>query len=162
MGFTNLSKQHFEELFSVMRNRTNLKNLNIRGEKFISSVDAVLFSEALNKVKTVNLTRCNLSYDNIKVLFEKIINNTHIEDLQISENDLSKISSKMLSECARSLRIVNFCTCSLSKNQITRILKDIKNCNETKIESLDLRSKYDSLPEDLIKVVQGKIKTLKM
>ena len=162
IGFTNLSMQHFQELFSLMRNRTNLKILNIRGEKVLSSIDPTLFAEALIKVKTVNLTRCNLSHDNIKLLFGKIINDTRIEELQIAENDLSKISPKLLSECAKSLKIVNFCQSSLSRNQIIHILKDIQNCIETKIESLDLRSKYESLPEELIKNVKGKIKTLKI
>ena len=38
LGFTSLSQQHFENLFLLMKSRTNLNILNIRGEKSVSSV----------------------------------------------------------------------------------------------------------------------------
>lgn len=162
IGFTNLTGLHFQLLFSVMRNKTKLNILNIRGEQVLSSIEQTLFAEALSAVQTVNLTRCNLSYGHINTLFEKITNGTNIEDLQIAENDLSKISPTLLSKCARSLKTANFSQSSLSRNQILLTLEEIKNSKENKLENLDLRSKCESLPEELIKTVQGTIKTLRV
>ena len=145
-----------------MKSRTNLNILSIRGEKSVSSVEPALFSDALNKVKTVNLTRCNLAHHHIKLLLDKIIEKTSIEELQLAENDLSVIPIKQLSECVRCLKIVNLSQAGLSKNQIIRILRDINNSKETKIESLDLRNRFESFPEELINTVKEKIKILKI
>ena len=136
--------------------------LNIRGEKSVSSVEPALFSDALNKVKTVNLTRCNLAHQHITLFLDKIIEKTNIEELQLAENDLSGIPIKLLSECVRCLKIVNLSQAGLSKNQIIKILRDIRNSKETKIESLDLRNRFESLPEELINNVKEKIKILKI
>ena len=161
LGFTSLGQQHIEILFQLMKTKTNLKSLNIRGERNVCSIDPSLFAEALNKVKTVNLTRCHLDKQHLKLLFEKIVDNTNIEELQLAENDLSEIPAKQLSECVRCLKIVNFSKTSLLKNQIIRILRDIKNSNTAILtKNLDLRNKFESLPEELIKCVRNRIEIL--
>ena len=110
----------------------------------------------------MNLTRCNLAHHHIKLFLDKIIKKTNIEELQLAENDLSAVPIKLLSECVRCLKIVNFSQAGLSKTQIIKILRDIRNSKETKIESLDLRNRYESLLEELINNVKEKIKILKI
>ena len=43
LGFTSLSQQHFENLFLLMKNRTNLKILNIRGENVFLVLSQLFF-----------------------------------------------------------------------------------------------------------------------
>ena len=142
LGFTSLSQQHFEYLFLLMKKRTNLKILNIRDENAVSSVEPALISETLNKVKTVNLTRCNLAHHHIKLFLDKIIEKTNIEELQLAENDLSAAPIKLLSECVRCLKIVNFSQAGLSKNQIIKILRDIRNSKETGFGLVFIQSNF--------------------
>ena len=106
----------------------------------------------------MNLTRCNLTHHHV----EKILEKTNIEELQLAENDLSAIPIKLLSECVRWLKIVHLSQAHLSKNQIIRILRDINNSKDTKIESLDLRNGFESFPEESINTLKEKIKILKI
>ncbi|XP_053169816.1 ribonuclease inhibitor-like [Scomber japonicus] len=140
-----LSETHCEVLASALKSNPHLTHLDLSGNKLSDSSMKHLSAglESPNcKLKTLRLYDCGLSETHCEVLASALKSNPHLTDLDLSFNNLSDSSVKLLSAGLESpnckLETLELYDCSLSKISCDYLASALKD-NPSHLRELELR-----------------------
>ena len=108
----------------------------VRGNGF-TDFDADLLSSCINRMRRVLLTKTKLSREQVDVLFTDMEKETRLIELDIRENDLSKVEPNIIANCVNKLRKATMMKAYLSLLQKQAILKKMEK--KKILEKLDIR-----------------------
>ena len=115
---------------------SEVEELIVRGNGF-TDFDPDLLSLCINRMRRVLLTKTKLSEKQAEVLFNDMDKETRLIELDIRENDLSRVDPNIIANCVNKLRKATLMKTYLSMRQKQSILKQIEK--KTIIETLDIR-----------------------
>jgi Leucine-rich repeat (LRR) protein len=114
---------------------SEVEELVVRGNGF-TDFDPNLLSSSINKMRRVLLTKTRLSQEQVEVLFNDMEKKTRLIELDIRENDLSKVDPNIIANCVNKLRKATLMKTYLSMRQKQSILKEMEK--KTNLEMLDI------------------------
>ena len=110
-----------EAILAEMSSRTQTCDLNLKFN-ILSSVNPDTLAHALGKIQSVNIAGCRLKSDQVKKLFEMMTVNDTIAHLNISQNDLSEVSSEVLAVVINKLEYSNISHAKINRNKMKTVL----------------------------------------
>ena len=139
----NISQDKVMNIFTtiLMSKDLKLKKLQIRGN--FSQMSSETLTQAISKLEVVTLRgsdgdeeKC-LSKDQIHEIFKIIAErNTMIRNLDLKENDISKVDPKIISEAAVKLETLNLTKTSVTKEQMVGIFEKVLKTQDMKLKKL--------------------------
>ncbi|XP_062280867.1 NACHT, LRR and PYD domains-containing protein 14-like [Scomber scombrus] len=140
-----LSETHCEVLASALKSNPHLTHLDLSINKLsVSSVKRLSAGlESPNcRLKTLRLYNCGLSESHCEVLASALKSNPHLTELDLSDNNLSDSSIKLLSAVLESpncrLKTLRLWGCRLSEISCAYLASALKS-NPSHLRELDLR-----------------------
>jgi len=131
------SEEELEKLFESIKNLSELTYLDMWGMP-LKLVDPKLFTEVVINIEEVDLSKCELSKQQMDMLFGSINDSTRIKDLQIKEVDMSLVDADKLSAGVNQLETVNMQQTQLLVGQMTALLREAGK--QTKLREVFLDS----------------------
>jgi len=131
------SEEDLEKLFESIKNLSELTYLDMWGMP-LKLVDPKLFTEVVINIEEVDLSKCELSKQQMDMLFGSINDSTRIKDLQIKEVDMSLVDADKLSAGVNQLETVNMQQTQLLVGQMTALLREAGK--QTKLREVFLDS----------------------
>ena len=125
-----------EAVIREISKNSEVDELVVRGNGF-TDFDADLLSSCINRMRRVLLTKTKLSREQVDVLFTDMEKETRLIELDIRENDLSKVEPNILANCVNKLRKATMMKAYLSLLQKQAILNEMEK--KTILEKLDIR-----------------------
>ena len=117
-------------------NSLQLLNCYVHDDAVANVLQCMLIKAA--SLKHLNLSACRCKTRHMKIILEALKQITNISTIAISDNNLSKEVSDILSSviaCNRELQCVEVSKCNLQKSDIVSITKTLANCKD--LQSLD-------------------------
>ena len=151
---TLVTKCQLLELLKVVDCDSRLINLNISSNTNLAWIRPRLISSLAN-LRKLNLSGCHLSMDQINILFGSISEAGCMRELDISYNNLSKISPKVLRSILwPGLTSLNLSFSWLSLQQIQSFLTSVSSRGSVRRLKtyLDIRQNFQSIQIENIKV----------
>ena len=110
---TNISKDITGELFTRMANQKDfkLRKINLgRGQKHISTIEPVVFARAVLKLEEVCLQDSNLTYKQLKQLFQDLISKaSRIEFLSLTFGKVeASMNMEFMAKALKNIRDVEY------------------------------------------------------
>ena len=122
----NLTQAQLESFFKKIASCDNMKlrKLDIYKRIDLSEVPSDILAEAVVKVNEVNISGTNLSPDQVQNIFSCITNCQclALNNLDISQNDLSSVSPEVLAESVSRLKSIHLRVTCLTSSQVNCIL----------------------------------------
>jgi len=131
------SEEELEKLFESIKTLSELTYLDMWGMR-LKLVDPGLFTEVVINIEEVDLSKCELSKQQMDMLFGSIDDSTRIKDLQIKEVDMSLVDADKLSAGVNQLETVNMQQTKLLVGQMTALLTEAGK--QTKLREVFLDS----------------------
>ena len=110
---TDVKSDITSELFNIMAGRKDLKlkKINLgRGQNHISNIKPVIFAKAVSKLEEVCLQDCNLTSEQLKLMFQDLILKTSsIEVLSLTfENGEANIDKEFIGKALMNVKDVEY------------------------------------------------------
>lgn len=142
----NLTQDQLESLFKKIASCDDMKlrRLDIYKRIDLSAVPSDTLAEAVVRLKEVNISGTNLSPDQVQNIFSSITNCPclALNNLDISQNDLSSVSPEILAESISRLDTIHLHVTCLTSTQVNCIL-NLVGRQSTRLRSFehdDIRS----------------------
>ena len=125
-----------ETVMREIAKQNHIEELVVRGHCHLQSLNPDSLSACINGMSKVQLIKTKLSKEQIDVLFNDMNRETSLSELDIRENDLSKVDPVVLSKCVNNLKKVNLTKTNLSRDQLDSIMTQMKK--KTSLEHLNV------------------------
>ena len=143
-------------IFEEISRGTNICDLNLKFN-ILSSVSPDILASALGKIESVNIAGCRLKRDQVSKLFEMMTDNDTLAHLDISQNDLSEVSSDVLAKVINNLKYANVAHAKINRTQMKNIL--IRSSGKTNLQYLNIKGNdMEIYPNELFRRTSKKIK----
>ena len=105
----------------------------------------------MSKLETIDLTRCSLSEPQLFKIFETISSSEKVRSLSLWGIGVSKIPPEYFLQLGFRLEQINFSHASLTKDQLTNLLKGISRARKLKsLKIADMRINFHQLESGLL------------
>ena len=131
----NLQNDQVEALFLAV-SQTNLERLDLFWND-LSTVTPRLLSTSLTRIVSLNIGNTNLTPAQVDAVFLAIAKSPQLRELDISLNDLSSVSPRLVSSSLAFLVTVNLCGTMLSPDQVEAVFISLAS-KDSKLEHLNL------------------------
>ena len=136
-----------KQLLQNLIKKGNIKDLDVEdigGGEIVRRLRPTLFSEAVRKIPTVNLSKCGVTRGQIRELLRGgLQSDSKLRSLNISFNtQLSLLQTELISSIAN-LETLNLSGCDLTPSQISILFRDIRDKNYPR----DLDISYNNLSQ---------------
>ena len=108
----------------------------VRGNS-LNNVDPDLLASCINKMRKVLLSKTRMSREQVDVIFTDMNKGTNLIELDIRENDLSKVDQHILANCVNRMKKATLRKTCLSMAQKETMLKEIEK--KTNLDMVDIR-----------------------
>jgi len=113
-------------LFNLILNWTNLRHLELTNTN-VCNVDPDIFSDAINSLETVNLDMNLLTFNQTKLLFNKMKEDTKLVTLSVKYNTLLSVDPVVLAKCLSQLRVLNLTNSHVNPEQVRAFFSAMKH-----------------------------------
>eukprot|EP00092_Neocalanus_flemingeri_P011325 GFUD01012204.1.p1 GENE.GFUD01012204.1~~GFUD01012204.1.p1 ORF type:complete len:232 (+),score=72.87 GFUD01012204.1:45-740(+) len=125
-----------ESVIKGISEQNDVEELIVRGTH-LTTIDPELLSSCLNRKRIVLLTKTRLVKEQVEVLFNNMNTETNLVELDIRDNDLSKVDPNVLANCINKLRKVTLMKTDLDRHQKRVILGQLRK--KTSLKYLVIR-----------------------
>ena len=143
-------------IFDGLHEVNNLSELNLN-YNCLNSIDTDIFIGVVGNIDSVNISGCQINIQQSIVLFKSLRIPSKLKNLDISQNNLSKIEPEDIAHGVNKLRRVNLSHANLNTIQIKRILK--RALVESSVTHLNIKgNSMEQIQEELFKQTELTIK----
>jgi Leucine-rich repeat (LRR) protein len=128
-----LGRSDIKLLIKSVEKLDRLKYLDIPRSN-LSSFKPARLAKIVTKLVALDISNCSLTNKQVEVIFKVLSENTKMENLHISDNDLSTVEPDILAKAANNLQGLEMNRCRLTSEQGQAIFN--KMGQETKLVSL--------------------------
>jgi len=165
------SEEELTKLFESVTRLPKLSYLAVDGISLTSSSPS-LFVEAVVNIASVDLSFCELTVDQLNMLFDEIDENVQLKYLEMKGVDLSFVNMYSLAAGVNQLEFANLFQTQLSMEQVTALLRE--SGMQTNLIHLDLDSNTiegdpilhrvdgDAVDQELVKKAKKKIRNINL
>jgi len=132
------SEDELSKLFESMTRLPKLSYLAVDGRISLTSLSPSLFVEAVVNIASVDLSFCELTVDQLNMLFDEIDENVELKYLEMKGVDMSFVNMYSLAAGVNQLEFANLFQTQLSMQQVTALLRE--SGRQTNLIHLDLDS----------------------
>ena len=131
------SEEELNKLFESIKKLSKLTYIDM-WRMPLKLLDPQLFTEVITNTEEVELSKCELTKEQMDMLFDAINGSTKIRSLQMEEVDMSLVDADKFSAGVNQLETVNLRQTQLVVGQMTALLKEAGK--KTKLEEVFLDS----------------------
>ena len=131
-----VSEKTSESVIRDISKHSDVDNLMVRGNG-LNNVDPNLLASCINKMRKVLLSKTRMSREQVDVIFTDMNKGTNLIELDIRENDLSKVDQHILASCVNRMKKATLRKTCLSMAQKETMLKEIEK--KTNLDMVDIR-----------------------
>jgi len=131
------SEEELTKLFESISRLPKLSSLSVDGIS-LTSLSPSLLVEAVMNIASVDLSFCELSVDQLNMLFDEIDENVQLKYLEMKGVDMSCVNMYSLAAGVNQLDFANLFQTQLSMEQVTALLRE--SGMQTNLIHLDLDS----------------------
>jgi len=165
------SEDELSKLFESMTRLPKLSYLAVDGIS-LTSLSPSLFVEAVVNIASVDLSFCELTVDQLNMLFDEIDENVELKYLEMKGVDMSFVNMYSLAAGVNQLEFANLFQTQLSMQQVTALLRE--SGRQTNLIHLDLDSNTiegdpilhrvdgDAVDQELVKKAKTKIRNINL
>ena len=146
---TQLEDAFWQTFFQLMAVETNLKTVELE-QADLTSVPPKVFSQALARLQSVDLSAVEVRQDQVVALVERVAQGSSLTHLDLSSHDLSSIPPHTLARAVTSLKKVDVSSCSLSERQVHAILLGLATGSTTKELYMTQTPGLASVPPEIL------------
>jgi len=166
------SEDELSKLFESMTRLPKLSYLAVDGRISLTSLSPSLFVEAVVNIASVDLSFCELTVDQLNMLFDEIDENVELKYLEMKGVDMSFVNMYSLAAGVNQLEFANLFQTQLSMQQVTALLRE--SGRQTNLIHLDLDSNTiegdpilhrvdgDAVDQELVKKAKTKIRNINL
>jgi len=127
----------------------NLESLDLQWARKLCNVPTELASTALLRVQKLKLKNSSISSSQLVALFEQLPLSKTLQELNMDQVDLDRVSSQLLAEAICSLRRASLDSCSLTPEQCVALFS--RSLSSTSLEELNIyNSSVREVPSQLL------------
>ena len=128
----------FQDAFETLISKENVEDLRITTciGRSLSGVPSEILSKALNQMSNIDIESTQISPNQIKDFFVKMMRKTKIRKMNCKRKDLSIVPPDQIANSVNKLESANICFTNLIDSQTREIFRQISS--DTKLEKLDI------------------------
>jgi len=130
------SQEELDKLFQSIRKLSKLTYLDMCWMS-LKKLDPKLFTEVVTNIEEVELSKCELTKEQMDMLFVAIDGSTKIKSMQIEEVDMSLVDADKLSAGVNQLESVDMQKTQLGVEQMTALLREAGKQTKLQLAFLD-------------------------
>ena len=161
LSLCELSKSQIEAIITAAATSTRLRGLYLTGSS-IDMVDPHLLVKSVIRLQMVGLGLTDLTHIQVSLLLNRISidKDCSIKQLDISNNDLSRVDAEILAKAVNNLESVGIHHTGISEYQIMKLLKQV--INDSNLKDLNIGGDLRTISPDIIAESFNRLRSVTM